>query len=54
MTNKTQIEVENRLISIVKQDEQDYICLTVILTRRFPFKGSVTINILHVPFLAYS
>lgn len=28
MTNKTQIEVENRLISIVKQDEQDYICLT--------------------------
>jgi hypothetical protein len=28
MTNKAQIEVENRLISIVKQDEQDYICLT--------------------------
>ncbi len=28
MTNKSQIEVENRLISIVKQDEQDYICLT--------------------------
>jgi hypothetical protein len=28
MTNKTQIEVENKLISIVKQDEQDYICLT--------------------------
>ena len=28
MTNKTQIEVENRPISIVKQDDQDYICLT--------------------------
>jgi len=28
MTNKIQIEVENKLISIVKQDEQDYICLT--------------------------
>ena len=28
MTNKTQIEVENKLISIVKQDEQDYICIT--------------------------
>ena len=28
MTNKSQIEVENKLISIVKQDEQDYISLT--------------------------
>jgi hypothetical protein len=28
MTNKIHIEVENKLISIVKQDEQDYICLT--------------------------
>lgn len=28
MTNKTHIEVENKLISIVKQEEQDYICLT--------------------------
>ena len=28
MTSKSQIEVENKLISIVKQDEQDYICLT--------------------------
>ena len=28
MTSKIQIEVENKLISIVKQDEQDYICLT--------------------------
>jgi hypothetical protein len=28
MTSKSQIEVENKLISIVKQDEQDYISLT--------------------------
>ena len=28
MTAKSQIEVENKLISIVKQDEQDYISLT--------------------------
>jgi len=28
MKNKSQIEVENKLISIVKQNEQDYICLT--------------------------
>ena len=28
MTNKSRIEVENKLISIVKQDEQDYISLT--------------------------
>ncbi|MGM0650688.1 MAG: KilA-N domain-containing protein [Bacteroidota bacterium] len=28
MTNKSQIEVENKLISIVKQNEQDYINLT--------------------------
>lgn len=28
MTSKSQIEVENRLISIVKQDKQDYISLT--------------------------
>ena len=28
MTNNSQIEVENKLISIVKQDEQDYISLT--------------------------
>lgn len=28
MTKQTQIEVENKLISIIKQDEQDYICLT--------------------------
>lgn len=28
MANKSQIEVENKLISIVKQDEQDYISLT--------------------------
>ncbi len=28
MNRKAQIEVENKLISIVKQDEQDYICLT--------------------------
>lgn len=28
MTNKSQIEVESKLISIVKQDEQDYISLT--------------------------
>lgn len=28
MTNKTRIEVENKLISIIKQDEQDFICLT--------------------------
>lgn len=28
MTSKTLIEVENKLISIIKQDEQDYICLT--------------------------
>lgn len=28
MTYKTQIEVENKLILIVKQEEQDYICLT--------------------------
>jgi hypothetical protein len=28
MTNKSQIEVENKLISIVKQDEQDYFSLT--------------------------
>ncbi len=28
MTSKSQIEVENKLISIVKQDEQDYFCLT--------------------------
>lgn len=28
MTNKSRIEVENRLISIVRQDEQDYISLT--------------------------
>jgi hypothetical protein len=28
MTNKSKIEVENKLISIVKQDEQDYISLT--------------------------
>jgi hypothetical protein len=28
MTSKIQLEVENKLISIVKQDEQDYICLT--------------------------
>ena len=28
MANNSQIEVENRLISIVKQDEQDYISLT--------------------------
>ena len=28
MTSKSQIEVKNKLISIVKQNEQDYICLT--------------------------
>lgn len=28
MIEKTKIEVENKLISIVKHDEQDYICLT--------------------------
>ncbi len=28
MSSKSQIEVENKLISIVKQDEQDSICLT--------------------------
>ncbi len=28
MTKKSQIKVENKLISIVKQEEQDYICLT--------------------------
>ena len=28
MTKNSQIEVENKLISIVKQEEQDYICLT--------------------------
>jgi len=28
MTKKSKIEVENKLISIVKQDEQDYISLT--------------------------
>jgi len=28
MTNQTQIEVENKLISIIRQDKQDYICLT--------------------------
>ena len=28
MSNKSQIEVENKLISIVKQNEQDYISLT--------------------------
>lgn len=28
MTTKSQIEVENKLITIVKQDEQDYISLT--------------------------
>lgn len=28
MTSKSQIEVENKLISIVKENEQDYICLT--------------------------
>ena len=28
MTSKSQIEVENKLISIVKQDTQDYISLT--------------------------
>ncbi len=28
MANNTQIEAENKLISIIKQDEQDYICLT--------------------------
>ncbi len=28
MASTTQIEVENKLISIIKQDEQDYICLT--------------------------
>lgn len=28
MKNQTQIEVENKLITIVKQNEQDYICLT--------------------------
>jgi hypothetical protein len=28
ITKNSQIEVENKLISIVKQDEQDYICLT--------------------------
>ena len=28
MTKQTQIEVENKLISIIQQDKQDYICLT--------------------------
>ncbi len=28
MTRKSQIEVENKLISIVKQDKQDFISLT--------------------------
>ncbi len=27
MTNSTKKEVENKLISIVKKDDQDYICL---------------------------
>jgi hypothetical protein len=28
MVKNSQIEIENKLISIVKQDGQDYICLT--------------------------
>ena len=28
MSKTTQIKVEDKLISIVKQNEQDYICLT--------------------------
>lgn len=28
MSNANKIEVENKIISIVKQNEQDYICLT--------------------------
>lgn len=31
MTKQTQIEVENKLISIIQQDKQDYICLTDML-----------------------
>ncbi len=36
MNKSSKIEVENKLISIIKQDEQDFICLTDMVKGEMP------------------